>query len=305
MGAKCLRAYEDLGEESLPDLPDYAKRLVHETSNAGSSPRTLTQRGHEARLSPKSNQDAGGGKALRRRDVEEELIDPGRGDLESALEANELSPGTSRSLSSPGLNWFKAPQSSVFVTLHVYNIGTASIGRVLNRILKPLGTGAFHCGVEIYGCEWSYSDTTTGTGDGVFPSRPMCCEGHDYAESVLMGRTATSEDEVVRLIRLLKKEWPVQEYDTLKRNCCHFSNELCQRLGVGPIPSWVMNLAGAGAAIAATGDLTCCRQMATQVCCGEPTNNGTDSVEVVDVVEQMPVLPRTGFGGDSRQSLSA
>jgi len=157
-----------------------------------------------------------------------------------------------------------------------------------------LGTGVFHCGVEIYGFEWSYSDTTTGLGDGVFASRPRCCPGHDYCESVDMGTMNMTETEVARLIKLLKKEWPVHEYSTLKKNCCHFSNEFCQRLGVGSIPAWIMNLAGAGEAIAASGDLTCCRQVAVQVgtcCCAGAA--GDEDFETVDVVQAIPVLPWT------------
>jgi len=190
--------------------------------------------------------------------------------------------------SPPPVRWSRNLSQSTPVTLHVYNIGTASVGRALNKILKPLGTGVFHCGVEVYGCEWSFSDTTTGLGDGVFASRPRCCSGHDYCESVDMGAMNMTEIEVARLVKLLKTEWPVHEYNTLKRNCQHFSNEFCQRLGVGSIPAWVMNLAGAGAAIAASGDLTCCRQ----VCCCSGAA-GDDAIETVDVVEAIPVLPRT------------
>merc|ERR1712156_1170272 len=112
-----------------------------------------------------------------------------------------------------------------------------------------------------------------------------------------MGETSTPVDEVLSLIWLLKKEWPGEAYSTLSHNCCHFSDELCQRLGVGSIPRWVMNLAGAGAAIAASGDITCCRQVASQVtdnmCCAgvRPGVSAIgNSVEVVEVVDLLPVL---------------
>jgi len=192
---------------------------------------------------------------------------------------------------SPAVRWSRMPQVPVPVTLHIYDIGTSGGGHVINRLLRPLGTGVFHCGVEVFGCEWSYSDTTSGVGDGVFCSRPRCCEGHTYCESVSMGRTATTESEVLQLIEMLKKDWPVYAYDVLVHNCCHFSDEFCQRLGVGAIPTWVMNLAGAGAAVAAAGDTTCCRQVATQValhtCCPQPPRRaGYMPVEVIDTPKQ-------------------
>jgi len=161
-------------------------------------------------------------------------------------------------------------QAPVQVMLHVYDIGTGGGGRAINQLLRPLGTGIFHCGVEVYGQEWSYSDTTTGAGDGVFCSKPRMCTGHSYSESVTMGRTMTSESEVLQLVGMLKKDWPVSAYDLLAHNCCHFSNEFCQRLGVGSIPAWVVNLAGAGACVAAAGDTTCCRTVASQVAASTP-----------------------------------
>jgi hypothetical protein len=85
-----------------------------------------------------------------------------------------------------------------------------------------------------------------------------------------MGRTMTSENEVLQLVAMLKKDWPVSSYDLLAHNCCHFSNEFCQRLGVGSIPTWVVNLAGAGACVAAAGDTTCCRSVASQVAASTP-----------------------------------
>jgi len=62
-----------------------------------------------------------------------------------------------------------------------------------------------------------------------------------------MGQTWLSEQEVSQLMAELEGEWPGKDYDLLHHNCCHFSSELCRRLGVGPVPQWVTNLAGAGA----------------------------------------------------------
>lgn len=157
------------------------------------------------------------------------------------------------------------------VNLHIYDVGTSGRGAALNWLLSPLGAGAFHCGVEVYDWEWSFSDIAgaaarrPGT-TGVFCCRPRNCDGHSYCQSLPMGDTATTEVEVLKLISLLEKQWPVSQYDILTHNCCHFSNELCQRLGVGGIPAWVLNLAGVGAAIEkGTNDVVsmrCCNMIA-------------------------------------------
>eukprot|EP00443_Scrippsiella_acuminata_P023872 CAMPEP_0115311172 /NCGR_PEP_ID=MMETSP0270-20121206/75189_1 /TAXON_ID=71861 /ORGANISM="Scrippsiella trochoidea, Strain CCMP3099" /LENGTH=223 /DNA_ID=CAMNT_0002729977 /DNA_START=122 /DNA_END=792 /DNA_ORIENTATION=+ len=107
------------------------------------------------------------------------------------------------------------------VTLHVYDAGTSGVVKGLNTLLKPLGTGAFHCGVEVYDLEWSYSDTSD-WGDeadstGVFYSRPKSCEGHTYFMSLPLGSTYMAELEVLRLMERLEHEWPGDMYDVLEQ----------------------------------------------------------------------------------------
>lgn len=148
------------------------------------------------------------------------------------------------------------------VLLNVYNIGQSCGGKAVNGMLRPLGTGFFHCGVEIFGREWSYGEAPASMSTGIFWCWPRNCKGHNYFESYDMGMTAISEREVLQIIHVLMQSWDAKGYDTLHRNCCHFANELCQRLGVGTIPTWVRNLAELGASIAETTDPTCCCQVA-------------------------------------------
>jgi hypothetical protein len=133
------------------------------------------------------------------------------------------------------------------VTLHIYDVGDQQAVSQVNKFLKPVGTGAFHGAVEVYGKEWSYGFTDEGT--GVFDCPPKGCLAHTYRESVPMGQTQLSAEEVEALLDELAVKWPGSEYDLLRRNCCTFSDELCSQLGVGNIPRWVTNLAGAGATL--------------------------------------------------------
>eukprot|EP00931_Biecheleriopsis_adriatica_P054198 TRINITY_DN31866_c0_g1_i1.p1 TRINITY_DN31866_c0_g1~~TRINITY_DN31866_c0_g1_i1.p1 ORF type:complete len:254 (+),score=43.13 TRINITY_DN31866_c0_g1_i1:33-764(+) len=139
-------------------------------------------------------------------------------------------------------------QSSVApVTLNIYDVGRSSQMQMLNDVFRPLGTGVFHCAVEIYGTEWSYGAALAGT--GVFSAKPRRCEHHSFRESVPMGVCKMSEDQVKELLKILKQDWKATAYDIIHRNCCHFSDEFCRWLGLGSIPAWVMNLAGNAAAI--------------------------------------------------------
>lgn len=64
-----------------------------------------------------------------------------------------------------------------------------------------------------------------------------------------MGETSKTEAEIDEILEQLKEDWPGFEYDLLRRNCCLFSKEFVEKLGTGPVPGWVTNLAAAGATL--------------------------------------------------------
>jgi len=127
-------------------------------------------------------------------------------------------------------------------------VSTDSRVGAINEYLEAMGTGAFHAGVEVNGAEWSYGYTPDNT--GVFSCPPKGCKAHVYKDSIEMGDTPKSSGEIKSIIEKLKAEWLGMDYDLLRKNCCIFSKELCDQLGVGEkFPSWVVNLAAAGATV--------------------------------------------------------
>lgn len=178
------------------------------------------------------------------------------------------------------------------VTLHVYNLGTYGGCQVLNGILRPLGMGFFHCGIEIYSWEWSFSDTSrlpNPLTTGVFCCRPRGCEGHTYDVSVQLGTIKTPEREVLRLIALLEKKWPGNSYDIFTRNCGHFCDELSRTLGVGPIPEWVTRAAKMGEQVALKTQKHSCAQM----CCWSDTGARPSQLEEINFVRAVPVIQQS------------
>lgn len=132
------------------------------------------------------------------------------------------------------------------MSLHVYDVGSTA----LNNVLRPLGTGMFHCGVEVYAFEWAFTQQhDEDTGSGVFCSPPRQAEPYKFRETVDMGCTTMSPSEVHSVIHFLLARWPASSYHTLRRNCCHFAAELCRMLGVGAVPEWTLHAAGAGASL--------------------------------------------------------
>jgi len=134
-----------------------------------------------------------------------------------------------------------------YVWLHIYDVSGNTV-KWMNNIIRPVGTGAFHAGVEVYGNEWSFGYALEHR-TGVYNVRARSNTQHRYRESIPMGATDLTEAQVMEIMETLKKDWLGNTYDLLQRNCCHFSSHLCREFGVGDAPEWVMNLAGAGAKI--------------------------------------------------------
>lgn len=131
------------------------------------------------------------------------------------------------------------------ITLHVYDAGGTEMVKNVNSFLREFGTGAFHSAVEVYGKEWSFGFTHDGS-SGIFCCPPRRCKTHSYREALSLGDTSLSQNEVEELLAKLALDWRGAQYDVLRRNCTHFSEEFCRHLGVGPCPDWVGNIALAG-----------------------------------------------------------
>jgi len=133
------------------------------------------------------------------------------------------------------------------VIVHINSIPSASEVRSMGQVYRKVGTGAFNVGVEVYGPEYNYGVASSGS--GIFRSRPTASEDCQYRESIFMGNTELTAHEVRVIVDKMGKSWTGGHYDLLQNNCSNFADALCVKLGVGNVPSWVLNLAGAGATV--------------------------------------------------------
>merc|ERR1719203_855919 len=111
-----------------------------------------------------------------------------------------------------------------------------------------------------------------------------------------MGHTQMSEAEVEDLITELKKHWHGWQYDVLEHNCCHFADELVGRTAGVQVPTKIMNLAGAGAAIANGAE-----RFAERIACGE-TSHGRQYVRTVCASVACPHSSSTLSNSGSKSS---
>eukprot|EP00419_Tripos_fusus_P001381 CAMPEP_0172671312 /NCGR_PEP_ID=MMETSP1074-20121228/10836_1 /TAXON_ID=2916 /ORGANISM="Ceratium fusus, Strain PA161109" /LENGTH=403 /DNA_ID=CAMNT_0013488337 /DNA_START=30 /DNA_END=1238 /DNA_ORIENTATION=+ len=141
-----------------------------------------------------------------------------------------------------------AEPSKANVYLHIYDVSGEGVLAQVNEVFRGIGTGAFHAGVEVLGQEWSYGQAQRGE-SGIIVCKPRRNLCHRFRESLHMGQTPLSDEQVRDLLDKMHGEWLGADYDLLSRNCCHFSDDFCRRLGVGSAPDWLTNLAGAGAVV--------------------------------------------------------
>jgi len=130
------------------------------------------------------------------------------------------------------------------VWLHVYDLGPWSKW-ALNSWAS---LGAFHCGIEVLGVEFSFGAIPRDDGDGR-PSglswhHPKSHPRHEYRESVSLGSTPLCTAEIGHLLERLEKAWPARRYDCLKQNCIDFAEAFATGLRVPVVfPKWVHGLA--------------------------------------------------------------
>lgn len=191
------------------------------------------------------------------------------------------------------------------VKVNIYDIGTSGRSSIVNTVLRPFGAGAFHCGVEVYGLEWSFSDIASDLAkdslavhSGVFSSWPRNCKGHRFSDTEEMGMTTKTEVQVLMMISKMEEQWQVSTYNVLSKNCCHFVDELCVRLGVGHIPPLLLKLAEIGESvrsnIVGAASAGCCAtkgdKMSSLPCCDGFGVDGVRQDVVVEQVQSLPVL---------------
>lgn len=133
------------------------------------------------------------------------------------------------------------------VWLHVYDVSPA-LRRVNSGILKGRNLGFFHCGVEVYDREWCFQYFTNGWDEqswtGVQGCAPKRAAGFRYRESIPMGSTTLSEEEVAAVIGSLGQEWRACEYHITRRNCLSFAATFleCLQPDREELPLWLKNV---------------------------------------------------------------
>jgi len=147
-----------------------------------------------------------------------------------------------RALPTPDLT-----NAGMWVWLHVYDVG--SVASWMNfYVLRDHGLGAYHTGVEVLGIEWSFQTHEDCWDDaemtGIAACEPKSHPGHVYLESICLGKTPLSVEEIRTLLSRSVHDWPANSYHITRRNCVDFADELAVSLRAPePFPRWVHGIA--------------------------------------------------------------
>lgn len=112
------------------------------------------------------------------------------------------------------------------VWIHIYHVDPYT-GWLNWALLKNAEMPIYHTGVEVYGDEWAFNYFDDCWDDpsvsGVINCLPKNMPGYEYQESLCLGPTRMSEDEVDRALYRLRDEWPACTYHLTRRNCLSFA----------------------------------------------------------------------------------
>lgn len=140
--------------------------------------------------------------------------------------------------------------SETEILLHVYDLGPLT-GRLNEFVLRGVNLGAFHCGIEVLGDEWSFQGFHDAWDDpslsGVVRNEPRLHTSYIYRETISLGESELSEEEIDNVIDDMMDAWAANGYHLVARNCVTFAEEFAAKLKCPePFPAWVGGAAAAG-----------------------------------------------------------
>lgn len=105
-----------------------------------------------------------------------------------------------------------------------------------------MGIGAYHVGVEVLGDEWYFRWSETAE-SGIVWMRPRAHQVHVYSESICLGTSELSDQQIRSVLGGFVDGWPARSYHPVNRNCIHFAQAFVEALRCSqPFPEWVLGL---------------------------------------------------------------
>jgi len=128
----------------------------------------------------------------------------------------------------------------ISVYLNVYDLEEST---KYNNYTYYFGFGVFHSGIVLFGQEYSFGghdeDST-----GIFWVEPGTVPMFKFRTRVDLGQLVLSKSDLTEFLDEMGDKYRGNSYHILQRNCNHFIEEFCERMGIY-FPGWVNRLAKA------------------------------------------------------------
>ena len=134
-----------------------------------------------------------------------------------------------------------SPTVTLEVFLNVYDLHDS------NSMLRSVGLGVYHTGVQIKDKEYSFSN------NGIAKTSPKLPEFGTFREQIRIGSFDKGMEYANTIIgSFATGEFKLGTYDTISKNCNHFSKAFCISLTGTGIPAWINRVADIGSSIRPT-----------------------------------------------------
>eukprot|EP00188_Purpureofilum_apyrenoidigerum_P003939 Plantae.Rhodophyta-Purpureofilum_apyrenoidigerum.ctg4271.p1 GENE.Plantae.Rhodophyta-Purpureofilum_apyrenoidigerum.ctg4271~~Plantae.Rhodophyta-Purpureofilum_apyrenoidigerum.ctg4271.p1 ORF type:complete len:207 (-),score=22.94 Plantae.Rhodophyta-Purpureofilum_apyrenoidigerum.ctg4271:494-1114(-) len=143
------------------------------------------------------------------------------------------------------------PDVRTKVILNVYDLMDESRPewvKNINWYLYTMGLGLYHSAIEVYGREFAFGGHDM-EGTGIFENSPRRAAGAVFRESIFLGETAYTSEEIDVIVAEIGQEFTGRSYNLFNRNCNSFADELGFRLAGSRAPLWINRLATFGDAL--------------------------------------------------------
>jgi len=177
--------------------------------------------------------------------------------------------------------------------VHVYDLGPLTKWTLNSWATGDSHIGAFHCGVEVMGLEFSFQ-AVAGSMEALDVSgltwhEPKSHPRHLYRESIPLGLSPLGALEISELLEGLERRWPARSYNCFSRNCTDFAATLVDGLKVPkPFPAWIHGIAKRLVALGAAGEPA--RAERCPGCCPAPGASYAEALPEEEIA--LPVAPR-------------
>lgn len=122
------------------------------------------------------------------------------------------------------------------VFIHVYDVGPQIVEYFDAR---KQSYNPFYTAIEVCATEYSFGMSVSTSVAEIHSNEPRQNSEHKFRLTIPVGYTSLPPREVLREVKKMEAEWNKHTFSWKSRNCHHFTDALCGKLGTRCCPVWL------------------------------------------------------------------